>query len=222
MNLEDFERRGGKDHARFVAQVRDVSGDETYELTIDSARTQDTLVREAEELRAEHRRAMWTVAGLEKVTDLLKAAAAVTSAREQRARRGQASWRRGDAFRGEHLDLRSAGRRTFLLLRLLGLRYLRLCFAPLKRPGSLPSSLRRDRPGRLGERLAAHAARCRLVRAPSAVPVRPGVPDLRIHDRRTRQLLGHSAPEGVPPLAIIAKGSPASMARSAPRTPLKN
>ena len=90
MNLEDFERRGGKDHARFVTQVRDVSGDEAYELTIDSARTQDTLVREAE-LRAEHRRAMWTVAGLEKVTDLLKAAAAVTSAREQRARGGQAS-----------------------------------------------------------------------------------------------------------------------------------
>ena len=151
MNLEDFERRGGKDHARFVTQVRDVSGDEAYELTlaapealirriladatieltIDSARTQDTLVREAEDLRAEHRRAMWTVAGLEKVTDLLKAAAAVTSAREQRARRGQASWRRGDAFRGEHLDVRSAGRRKFLLLRLLGLRYLRLCSAPL-------------------------------------------------------------------------------------------
>ena len=79
MNLEDFERRGGKDHARFVTQVR-VSGDEAYELTlaapealirrvladatieltIDSARTQDTLVREAEDLRAEPRRAMWT------------------------------------------------------------------------------------------------------------------------------------------------------------------
>src|SRR5690242_2884780 len=88
MNLEDFERRGGKDHARFVTQVRDVSGDEAYGLTIDSARTQDTLVREAEELRAEHPRAMWTVAGLEKVADLLKAAAAVTSAREQRTRRG--------------------------------------------------------------------------------------------------------------------------------------
>lgn len=92
MNLEDFERRGDKDHARFVTQVHDVSGDEAYELTlaapevlirevladatieltIDSARTQDTLVREAEELRAEHRRAMWTVAGLEKITDLLK------------------------------------------------------------------------------------------------------------------------------------------------------
>ena len=34
MNLEDFERRGGKDHARFVTQVRDVSGDEAYELTL--------------------------------------------------------------------------------------------------------------------------------------------------------------------------------------------
>jgi hypothetical protein len=93
MNLQDFERRGDKDHARFVTQVRDVSGDEAYELTlaapealirgvladatieltIDSGRTQDTLVRETEDLRAERRRAMWTVAGLEKVADLLKA-----------------------------------------------------------------------------------------------------------------------------------------------------
>jgi hypothetical protein len=89
MNLEDFERQGVKDRARFVTQVRDVSGDEVYELTlaapevlirrvladatieltIDSARTQDTLVRDAED-SGRAPQAMWTVAGLEKVTDL--------------------------------------------------------------------------------------------------------------------------------------------------------
>jgi len=92
MKLEDFERRGDKGHARFVTQVRDVSGDElfeltlaapeallrkvladaTIELTIDSARTQESLGRETEKLRAEHRKAMWKVAGLEQVDDLLK------------------------------------------------------------------------------------------------------------------------------------------------------
>jgi hypothetical protein len=92
MNLEDFERRGDSGRPRFVTTVRDVGGDEvfeltltapealirevlaeaTIELTIDSARTQETLVRETDHLRAEHREAMWRVAGLEETEDLLK------------------------------------------------------------------------------------------------------------------------------------------------------
>ena len=34
MNLEDFERRGDKDHGRFVTQVTDVSSHELFELAL--------------------------------------------------------------------------------------------------------------------------------------------------------------------------------------------
>jgi hypothetical protein len=92
MNLDDFERRGDRGRPRFVTTVRDVSGDEvfeltlaapeslirevlaaaTIELTIDSARTQEMLIGETAQLRAEHREAIWRVAGLEESDNLLK------------------------------------------------------------------------------------------------------------------------------------------------------
>ena len=43
MKLADFERRGDEGHPRFVTQLRDVSGDETFELTIAGI---EALVRE--------------------------------------------------------------------------------------------------------------------------------------------------------------------------------
>ena len=92
MKLTDFERRGGKGHGRFVTEVRDVSGDETFELaiagpdalveevfadatielTIDSALAADDLKSRFDELRAEQREHMWSLAGLEKLDHLFK------------------------------------------------------------------------------------------------------------------------------------------------------
>jgi hypothetical protein len=92
MKLTDFERRGKKGHTRFVTEVRDVSGDEmfeltiagpdalveevfadaTIELTIDSAQTAEDLKETFDELRAEQRKHVWSLAGLEKVDDFFK------------------------------------------------------------------------------------------------------------------------------------------------------
>jgi hypothetical protein len=92
MKLTDFERSGDKGYPRLVTQVRDVSGDETFELTIagpealveqvladatieltiDSAQTEKDLKKRFHELRAEQRKQLWSMAGLEKVDDLFK------------------------------------------------------------------------------------------------------------------------------------------------------
>jgi hypothetical protein len=92
MKLSDFERSGDKGYPRFVTQVRDVSGDEqfeltiagpealveqvfadaTIELTIDSAQTAEDLKNRFDELRSEQRKQMWSLAGLEKIDDFFK------------------------------------------------------------------------------------------------------------------------------------------------------
>jgi hypothetical protein len=92
MKLGDFEQRGDKGHPRFVTQVQDVSGDEkfeltiagpealvqqvladaTIELTIDSAQSEDDIKRRFDELSAQQRKQMWSLADLEKVDDLFK------------------------------------------------------------------------------------------------------------------------------------------------------
>ena len=92
MKLTDFERRGDKSYPRFVTHVRDVSGDEpfeltiagpdalveqvfadaTIELTIDSAQTADDLRIRFDELRSEQRKHTWSLAGLENVDDFFK------------------------------------------------------------------------------------------------------------------------------------------------------
>jgi hypothetical protein len=92
MNLDDFERRGDKLRRRWVTNVRDVGGDEefeltiagpealvrevlaeaTVELTIDSTQSQDTGMRMRDELSAQQRKSLWSLAGLERVDELLK------------------------------------------------------------------------------------------------------------------------------------------------------
>jgi len=92
MKLGDFKRSGDKGHHRFVTHVQDDSGDEkfelaiagpealvqqvleeaTIELTIDSALPEDHVKRRFDEWSAEHRKQMWSVAGLEKVDELFK------------------------------------------------------------------------------------------------------------------------------------------------------
>jgi hypothetical protein len=92
MKLDDFEQRGDNGHPRFVTQVQDVSGDEkfeltlagpealvrqvladaTIELTIDSAQSEDDIKRRFDELSAQQRKQMWSLADLEKVDDLFK------------------------------------------------------------------------------------------------------------------------------------------------------
>ena len=92
MKLSDFERSGDKGHRRFSTEVKDVSGDEqfqltiagpealveevladaTVELTIDSAKSHKDLKKRFDELRAEHRKQTWSLAGLEQVDDLFK------------------------------------------------------------------------------------------------------------------------------------------------------
>jgi hypothetical protein len=92
MKLDDLERRGDKNHRRFVTHVQDVSGDEkfeltiagpdalvrdvladaTIELTIDSAQSQDELARALEERHPQQRKAMWSLAGLDDVDSLFK------------------------------------------------------------------------------------------------------------------------------------------------------
>jgi hypothetical protein len=92
MKLTEFERSGDKRYPRLVTEVRDVSGDErfeltiagpealveevfadaTIELTIDSAQTAEDLKSRFDELRSEQRKQTWSLAGLEKVDDFFK------------------------------------------------------------------------------------------------------------------------------------------------------
>ena len=92
MKLSDFERSGDKGYPRFVTQVQDVSGEErfeltiagpealveevfadaTIELTIDSAQRAEDLKNRFDELRAEQRKQVWSLAGLEKTDDFFK------------------------------------------------------------------------------------------------------------------------------------------------------
>jgi hypothetical protein len=92
MTLRDFERAGTKNDPRFVTQVRDISGDETFELTIagpeplvrrvlgdatieltiDSRQSPEVLKREQDAAVAVQRKAMWSIAGLDKIDDLFK------------------------------------------------------------------------------------------------------------------------------------------------------
>ena len=92
MRLSDFERSGDEGYPRFVTEVRDLSGDEpfeltitgpdalveqvfadaTIELTIDSAQTAEDLKNRFDELRSEQRKHMCSLAGLEKVDDFFK------------------------------------------------------------------------------------------------------------------------------------------------------
>jgi hypothetical protein len=94
MKLGDFERTVGKTNPRFVTQVKDVSGDETFELTIagpealvrrviadatiqltiDSRQSEKELMRELDARQAERRKTMWSIAALDKAGDLLKLA----------------------------------------------------------------------------------------------------------------------------------------------------
>jgi hypothetical protein len=93
MKIADLERRQDDDgYTRLVSQVQDVSGDERFELTIvgprklvdevlgdatievtiDSAQSIDDLKRGFDELSTEHRKQLWSAAGLEDVDDLFK------------------------------------------------------------------------------------------------------------------------------------------------------
>lgn len=92
MKIDEFERRDGKGHTRLVSQLKDVSGDEVFELTIagpeelvnevladatidvtiDSAQTAEDLKRRFDELRADHRKQLWSMAGFESIDDLFK------------------------------------------------------------------------------------------------------------------------------------------------------
>lgn len=92
MKLSDFERTGKKTNPRFVTQVKNVSGDETFELTIagpeallrrviadatiqltiDSRQSEKKLMPELDARQAERRKTMWSIAGLDEPEDLLK------------------------------------------------------------------------------------------------------------------------------------------------------
>jgi hypothetical protein len=92
VRIDEFERREDKFYARYVSQVRDVSSDELFELTIagpdelvrevlaeatiditiDSAQSVDDLKRRFDELSAGQRKHMWSLAGLENVDELFK------------------------------------------------------------------------------------------------------------------------------------------------------
>jgi hypothetical protein len=92
MKIDEFERRDEKGYTRLVSQVQDVSGDELFELTIagpeelvrevlgdatieitiDSAQSVEDIKRRFDELSAEHRKQLWSLAGLENVDDLFK------------------------------------------------------------------------------------------------------------------------------------------------------
>ena len=52
--------------------VDEVLGDATIEVTIDSAQSTEDLKRRFDELRAEHRKQLWSAAGLENIDDLFK------------------------------------------------------------------------------------------------------------------------------------------------------
>jgi hypothetical protein len=92
MRLDELERRGDGGNARLVSQVQDVSGaerfeltiagpdklvnevlgDATIEITIDSAQSTEDLKSRFHELSAEHRKQLWSAAGLENIDDLFK------------------------------------------------------------------------------------------------------------------------------------------------------
>ena len=92
MKIDELERRDDKGYVRLATEVQDVSGDEEFELTvagpgrlvdevlgdatievtIDSAQSTDDLERRFDELRAEHRKHLWSAAGLEEVDDFFK------------------------------------------------------------------------------------------------------------------------------------------------------
>lgn len=92
MKIDELERRDDRGYTRLVSQVQDVSGDELFEMTIagpaklvdevlgdatidvtiNSAQSTEDLERRFDELRAEHRRQLWSMAGLESIDDLFK------------------------------------------------------------------------------------------------------------------------------------------------------
>jgi hypothetical protein len=92
MKIAELERRDDRGYTRLVSGVQDVSGDErfevtvagpdrlvdevlgeaTIEVTIDSARSTEDLRPGYEEWSAEHRRQLWSAAGLENTDDLFK------------------------------------------------------------------------------------------------------------------------------------------------------
>src|SRR5688572_10797879 len=96
MKLGDFERVGGRTNRRFVTQVKDVSGDETFELTIagpealvrrvvadatialtiDSRQSKKKLMPGLNARQADLRKTMRSIAALDKVDGLLKPTAA--------------------------------------------------------------------------------------------------------------------------------------------------
>jgi hypothetical protein len=92
MKIDEFEQREGKGYTRLVSQVQDVSGDELFELTIagpeelvrevlgdatieitiDSAQSVEDIRPRFDELSAEYRKQLGSLAALEKVDDLFK------------------------------------------------------------------------------------------------------------------------------------------------------
>ena len=92
MKIEEFERREDKGYTRLVSHLQDVSGDELFELTIagpdelvrevlgdatidvtiDSAQSVEDIKPRFDELSAEHRKQLWSLAGLGNVDDLFK------------------------------------------------------------------------------------------------------------------------------------------------------
>ena len=92
MKLDDFEQRRERRPHRFVTQLQDLSGDELFELTIagptelvhevlgdatidltiDSAQSKDSVKRRFDELSAEHRKHVWSLAALDDVDELFK------------------------------------------------------------------------------------------------------------------------------------------------------
>jgi hypothetical protein len=92
VKIHEFERRDAKGHTRLVSRIQDVSGDEQFELTIagpdelvrevlgdatieitiDSARSVEDIKRQFDELSAEYRKPLWSAAGLENIDDLFK------------------------------------------------------------------------------------------------------------------------------------------------------
>ena len=92
MKIAELERRDDRGYTRLVSQVRDVSGDERFELriagpgklvdevlgdatievTVDSAQSTEDLKGRFDELRADHRKQLWSAAGLENIDDLFK------------------------------------------------------------------------------------------------------------------------------------------------------
>lgn len=92
MKIDELERRDDKGYTRLASRLQDVSGDELFELTIagpdrlvdevlgdatievtiDSAQSPADIKRRFDELNTEHRKQLWSMAGLEHVDDLFK------------------------------------------------------------------------------------------------------------------------------------------------------